>query len=80
MSLLYREKTVPAQELVSGVESFEFLYYMYDSKEQKYSWVNSWDMEEFPLAVRATVTVLYEEKRYSFTKTIDLFVAKEKKS
>lgn len=74
------EKEAPARELMEGVPSVEFSYYVYDFKERQYLWVAEWQAEErtlgleeeeyLPVAVRIKIGILSDAGLEVLTRTV----------
>jgi hypothetical protein len=75
-------KEAPARELMAGVQSVEFSYYVYDLKEKQYLWVAKWQAEEgtlgleeeeyLPVAVRIKIGILSDTGLEVLTRTISI--------
>jgi prepilin-type N-terminal cleavage/methylation domain-containing protein len=78
-SQLYEETQVPSRHYLKGVDSCRFSYYKYDLDTKEYSWVEEWNKEGLPLAIRMELTVGGEENPMKFVKTESIPVSSKVK-
>jgi len=74
LSNLYKDKISSEDIVLSGVESFEITYYVYDEEAKKYFWTATIEDDNFPIAVNISLTIGYEDKLESTSKTIAFVV------
>lgn len=51
-SHIYSQDEGLIKEALTGVKSLEFRFYVYDEEQKKYFWLEEFDRDELPLAVR----------------------------
>ena len=71
-SQVYSDRKGLVRELVRGVDSLRFRYYLYDRDIKKYIWQDYWDTDRMPLAVRISIKLSEGSKVEGFVKTVSL--------
>ncbi|MFA5147382.1 MAG: type II secretion system protein GspJ [Candidatus Omnitrophota bacterium] len=72
---IYSGSPGTAQELISGIKSMRFQYYVYEPGVKEYLWRDEWADKALPLAIRAELETEHNDKRVRFTRTAEIPVA-----
>ena len=72
LSNIFREKSGLIQKRLDHVENLDFSYYFYDPLRKEYFWVEKWDKDKLPLAVRINLDIVRDGMSYKFRKTFDI--------
>ena len=70
-SQIYREETGRVVQLLKNIKSLKFRYYFYDTEMKEYFWLDEWQKENLPLAVRVQLE-LNDTGTIRFTKTVSI--------
>ena len=71
-SYLYDSEGIEAQELLRGVKSLKFQYYIYDAGGKTYLWQDEWAGGQMPLAVRVELEAGGDGKIVRFARTVGI--------
>jgi prepilin-type N-terminal cleavage/methylation domain-containing protein len=71
-SQLYQNVPVHPRHVLNNVRSCKFSFYQYDQDKKEYSWVEEWEKDELPLAVRMSLTVGTDTQAADFVKTVNV--------
>ncbi|MFH1753586.1 MAG: prepilin-type N-terminal cleavage/methylation domain-containing protein [Candidatus Omnitrophota bacterium] len=74
-SHIHRDDEGIIEEGFSGVRSFKLLYYFYDDEKKEYFWLEEWDKESSPLAVRMIFEFDDGKEVIEYTKTVNIPVS-----
>ncbi|MBN2119665.1 MAG: hypothetical protein JW734_01240 [Candidatus Omnitrophica bacterium] len=77
LSHIYKEAQGSVQEVLSKVSSLNFEYYYYDSLRKEYFWLDEWEEESLPLAVRVRLEITGKDKVYKIIRTFNVPLGKK---
>lgn len=72
LSQIYKDDEIHNKVLLQGVRDLNFQYYFYDMQERQYLWVEEWQEENLPKAVRINLRLEADEQGMDFTRTISI--------
>ncbi|OGW74891.1 MAG: hypothetical protein A2Z72_06290 [Omnitrophica bacterium RBG_13_46_9] len=72
---IYDNESGAAQELLANINSLKFRYYIYDKGSKAYFWQDEWDTGQTPLAVRAELEIISDDRIIKFAKTVEIPVS-----
>jgi len=73
---IYQNKSSEGEIIISNVESVKILYYAYFKEENTYEWLDEWQTDGIPQAVKMEVVLKTEGGNNKFIKTISIPVSK----
>jgi len=71
-SQIYQDTSAPARKVMSGLGRCNFTYYQYDNKLKQFGWVDEWEGQGLPFAIRMELKMGLDENATNFTKTVTL--------
>jgi hypothetical protein len=73
---VYSDKQGVITPLIKNIHSLKFTYYFFEAERKYYAWVDTWEKEWLPQAVRVELEVNDENKIKQFTRTVSIPLAK----
>jgi len=77
-SQIYKGESGSNQKVLKDIDSLKFTYYYYDEDIEEYAWLEDWQSQNLPLAVRIELGFYIDADEYelqTITRTIDIPVS-----
>jgi prepilin-type N-terminal cleavage/methylation domain-containing protein len=71
-SQIYKGDSGRKRHLLENIDSLKFSYYFYDSTTEEFIWLDEWEEEDLPLAIRVELELYDGQKSKAITRTIDI--------
>jgi type II secretory pathway pseudopilin PulG len=72
MSQLYTQEPVEPSAAIGGIDNFHLYYYAFDPVKQTCLWLDQWNNQELPLAIRLEFILTHDNVSTTVTKTVTI--------